>query len=75
MAGPEAPLATVWRGAPEITGEPAQQSQVVSDGGWSRAARVYGDRRVLSMLFLGFSSGLPFGVLAEPLTAWLTGAG
>jgi PAT family beta-lactamase induction signal transducer AmpG len=27
------------------------------------------------MLFLGFSSGLPFGVLAEPLTAWLTDSG
>ncbi len=38
---------------------------------WLESAKVYGDRRVLSMLFLGFSSGLPFGVLAEPLTAWL----
>ncbi|MGF1641394.1 MAG: MFS transporter [Rhodospirillales bacterium] len=27
------------------------------------------------MLFLGFSSGLPFGVLAEPLSAWLTDSG
>ncbi|MBK8208599.1 MAG: AmpG family muropeptide MFS transporter [Rhodospirillales bacterium] len=27
------------------------------------------------MLFLGFSSGLPFGALAEPLSAWLTEAG
>ncbi|TVR82615.1 MAG: MFS transporter [Rhodospirillales bacterium] len=27
------------------------------------------------MLFLGFSSGLPFGVLAEPLSAWLTVSG
>jgi PAT family beta-lactamase induction signal transducer AmpG len=38
---------------------------------WAESAKVYGDRRVLSLLFLGFSSGLPFGVLAEPLTAWL----
>ena len=38
---------------------------------WLESAKVYGDRRVLSLLFLGFSSGLPFGVLAEPLTAWL----
>ncbi|MBL8658371.1 MAG: AmpG family muropeptide MFS transporter [Rhodospirillales bacterium] len=29
---------------------------------------------MLSLLFLGFSSGLPFGVLAEPLSAWLTDA-
>lgn len=27
------------------------------------------------MLFLGFSSGLPFGVLAEPLSAWLAEEG
>ncbi|MBK8907313.1 MAG: MFS transporter [Rhodospirillales bacterium] len=27
------------------------------------------------MLFLGFSSGLPFGVLAEPLSAWLIESG
>ena len=42
---------------------------------WRDAAGVYRDRRVLAMLFLGFSSGLPFGVLAEPLTAWLTESG
>jgi PAT family beta-lactamase induction signal transducer AmpG len=38
---------------------------------WSDATRVYLDRRVLAMFFLGFSSGLPFGVLAEPMVAWL----
>jgi MFS transporter, PAT family, beta-lactamase induction signal transducer AmpG len=43
--------------------------------GWFDALSVYRDRRVLSLLFLGFASGLPFGVLAEPLTAWLTEAG
>jgi PAT family beta-lactamase induction signal transducer AmpG len=43
--------------------------------GWLDTSRVYMDRRVLSMLFLGFSSGLPFGVLAEPLSAWLAESG
>jgi MFS transporter, PAT family, beta-lactamase induction signal transducer AmpG len=43
--------------------------------GWLEALAVYQDRRVLSMLFLGFSSGLPFGALAEPLFAWLTESG
>lgn len=43
--------------------------------GWLAAAGVYRDRRVLSLLFLGFSSGLPFGILAEPLTARLADAG
>ncbi len=42
---------------------------------WRGATLVYFDRRVLAVLFLGFSSGLPFGVLAEPLSAWLASAG
>jgi len=42
---------------------------------WRDSAQVYLDRRVLALLFLGFSSGLPFGVLAEPLTAWLAESG
>ncbi len=42
---------------------------------WGESVRVYSDRRVLALLFLGFSSGLPFGVLAEPLTAWLSESG
>ena len=50
-------------------------SGAVSRPGWTDALRVYADRRVLSLLFLGFSSGLPFGVLAEPLTARLVEAG
>lgn len=42
---------------------------------WIEAAQVYRDRRVLSLFFLGISSGLPFGVLAEPLSARLVDAG
>ncbi len=42
---------------------------------WWQALAVYRDRRVLAMVFLGFSSGLPFGVLAEPLSAWLAESG
>lgn len=43
--------------------------------GWLEAARVYRDRRVMSLFFLGVSSGLPFGVMAEPLSARLVDAG
>lgn len=50
-------------------------SQAHAKKTWADALRVYADRRVLSLLFLGFSSGLPFGVLAEPLTARLVEAG
>lgn len=42
---------------------------------WWQSLAVYRDRRVLSLLFLGFSSGLPFGVLADPLSAWLVDEG
>jgi PAT family beta-lactamase induction signal transducer AmpG len=44
-------------------------------GGWAEAIGVYADRRVLAMAFLGFSSGVPFGILAEPLSAWLAESG
>jgi len=47
----------------------------VTVAGWLEAARVYRDRRVLSLFFLGVSSGLPFGVMAEPLSARLVDAG
>ena len=39
--------------------------------GWSQALRVYGQSRVLSMLFLGFSAGLPFYLVFQTLSAWL----
>lgn len=42
---------------------------------WISSIAVYRDPRVLAFLFIGFSSGLPFGVLAEPLSAYLFDAG
>ena len=42
---------------------------------WREAAAVYLERRVVAMVFLGISSGFPFGVLADPLTAWLHESG
>jgi PAT family beta-lactamase induction signal transducer AmpG len=38
---------------------------------WRQAFAVYGERPVLSMLFLGFSAGLPFYLVFQTLTAWL----
>lgn len=42
---------------------------------WWRAAAVYRDRRVLSLFFFGFSSGLPLALTGTTLVAWLTEVG
>ena len=38
---------------------------------WWQAVRVYRHPRVLAMLFLGFSAGLPFPMVFSTLSAWL----
>ncbi len=38
---------------------------------WLNSAKVYGDRRVLTILFLGFSSGLPLLLVFSTLSVWL----
>ena len=43
--------------------------------GWRQALAVYRSPRVLSMLFLGFSAGLPFYLVYQTLSAWLRQAG
>ena len=50
-------------------GEGAQRT------GWFRAVLVYRDPKVLAMLFLGFSAGLPFMLVFSTLSAWLRQAG
>ncbi|MFB4203979.1 Protein AmpG [wastewater metagenome] len=42
---------------------------------WRDALAVYLQRPVITMLFLGFSAGLPFMLVFSTLTAWLTEAG
>jgi len=44
-------------------------------GGWLTALLVYRQPRVLAMLFLGFSAGLPFYLVYSTLSAWLRQAG
>ena len=47
-----------------------------SDGrGWLQALGVYGESRTLAMLFLGFSSGLPFYPAFQTMTIWLRESG
>ena len=40
--------------------------------GWIAAARVYGDRRVASLFFFGFASGLPLALTGATLAAWFS---
>lgn len=42
---------------------------------WRESLLVYTRPRVIGMLFLGFSAGLPFLLVFTTLTAWLKGAG
>ncbi len=42
---------------------------------WLDAAGVYGDRRVASLFFFGFSSGLPLALTGATLAAWFTETG
>ena len=42
---------------------------------WQDAAWIYGDRRVASLVFFGFSSGLPLALTGATLAAWFTEAG
>lgn len=42
---------------------------------WSNAFKVYLNRRVMAMLFLGFSAGLPLFLIFSTLSLWLREAG
>ncbi len=46
-----------------------------SETSWSAAFHIYLNRRVLSMLFLGFSAGLPLFLIFSTLSLWLREAG
>ena len=50
------------------TAEPKRKS-------WREALAAYRDRRVLAMLFLGFSAGLPYALIFPTLSRWLSEAG
>ena len=47
----------------------------VSGGPWSRALAALRDRRVVTMLFLGFSAGIPLLLIFSSLSLWLREAG
>ena len=49
----------------------AGTSEDAATTGWRGALRVYSQPRMLSMLLLGFSAGLPFYLVFQSLSAWL----
>jgi PAT family beta-lactamase induction signal transducer AmpG len=60
--------------APEITSETAT-AQPAPAASWGEVLMVYLQRRVLVVLLLGFSSGLPFALAGQTLQAWMTESG
>jgi len=51
--------------------EAATDTETEARPGWLAAFRVYTDRRVIAILFLGFSSGMPLLLTFSTLSIWL----
>lgn len=60
--------------APETISE-STPSAVAPKGSWGEVLMVYLQRRVLVVLLLGFSAGLPFSLAGQTLQAWMTESG
>src|SRR5215510_12999529 len=75
------PMPSSRTSAPSPAGsKPANSAMTVSPGtqvrpSWFEAAAVYLKPRVLIVLLLGFSAGLPFSLAGQTLQAWLTESG
>ena len=57
-----------------VSDDTADADAVAIKQSWQASLRTYLHPRVLAMLFLGFSAGLPFLLVAGTLTAWLATA-
>lgn len=55
--------------------EPQESTDANRQRGWRAAFAVYGHPRVIGMLFLGFSAGLPLLLVGGTFTAWLRDLG
>jgi MFS transporter, PAT family, beta-lactamase induction signal transducer AmpG len=53
----------------------ADQAVAMDQPGWLATMRVYTDRRVVAILFLGFSSGMPLLLTFSTLSIWLAEEG
>jgi MFS transporter, PAT family, beta-lactamase induction signal transducer AmpG len=61
--------------APEIASEATTAQPATPATSWREVLLVYLQRRVLVVLLLGFSSGLPFALAGQTLQAWMTESG
>src|SRR2546428_7588544 len=55
--------------------EAASEASPPARASWRDGLLVYLQRRVLIVLFLGFSAGLPFSLAGQTLQAWMTESG
>lgn len=53
----------------------SSQIDLKPETSWSNAFKIYLNRRVMGMLFLGFSAGLPLFLIFSTLSLWLRDAG
>src|SRR3954469_21784677 len=53
----------------------ASAGSAPKNAGWRQTFSVYLQRRVLVVLLLGFSAGLPFSLAGQTLQAWMTESG
>src|ERR1700760_843354 len=61
--------------APEIASEATTAQPATPAASWRDVLLVYLQRRVLVVLLLGFSAGLPFSLAGQTLQAWMTESG
>ena len=55
--------------------QPVTPEQPIAKKSWAEAAKAYLDSRVIIMLFLGFSAGIPILLIFSSLSLWLREAG
>ena len=55
--------------------KPVPPNQPIAKKSWGEAAKAYLDSRVIIMLFLGFSAGVPILLIFSSLSLWLREAG
>ena len=61
--------------APNVPAAPTGTGETVASAGWLDGAKAFAHPRVVTMLFLGFSAGVPILLIFSSLSLWLREAG